>query len=132
MTLKLNLLCTLGLCALLAACGRTAPLKYWQTDEAPTEKPVVNYVVSQNDAGEMDLANVVLRAENPVKGGIQEREMPFVVTRRSKEKITFELPETPGQIAAITFPASLGKSFEAEVSSRVGSSQTLVFKEMKK
>lgn len=132
MTSKLNLCWLVGLCGLLMACGRQAPLKYWQTNETPTDKPVVNYVVSQNADGELDLAQVTLRAENPQEGGLQEHEMAYVVTRRTKEKITFELEEAPGQIVALTFPPDLGKSFEAECSRGGGSSRSLVFRQIKR
>jgi hypothetical protein len=121
------------LCLCLFACKQKHALeKQWQTNIPPIDKPSVNFTVAENAVGELNMVKIVLRAENPIDGRVIEREMGFIVTGRTKDKIFLELKEVPGEVIGIQFPAKLDASFEAKMSNGQNPvEEQLLFRQLK-
>jgi len=119
-------------CSLLFACGESTQRRQWQTNIDPADKPSVNFVAERGQTGEVNIVKVVIRYEDPIKGSIKDREMEFVVVGRAENKFFFELTEVPGDVIGISFPESLGNTFEARVSSGESAvEEVIVFREIK-
>lgn len=119
-------------CSLLFACGESTLRKQWQTNIAPADKPSVNFVAERGQTGDVNIVKVVIRYEDPNKGSIEDREMEFVVVGRGENKVFFELTEVPGEVIEISFPESLGDTFEARLSSGESTvEEVIVFREIK-
>jgi hypothetical protein len=117
----------LGFLLILFVLSCSSQSRDWRTDIAPSDKPSVNFVVSQEADGSIQLQSVLLTYENPEDGKVEKRKMKFNVKELIGGVLRFELPEVPGEVYKITFPATLGHSFEAKLTTQNGEETILDF-----
>lgn len=100
---------------ILGRYGQTAQARSWETREAPTDKPAVNFVISSRGDNAPFLKQVWLCAEEPRSGKLIKRAMDFTSRSIGHDEIEFELKVDPGDLHELTLPPVFGGSFKAEM-----------------